>query len=70
MGPSIKYVPKTFPKTNISNPPDMHTYVRVHIKGLEMLVFGKVLHTYLMDDPYVITHWLLALTLGYPFITS
>ena len=26
--------------------------VRVRIRGLEMLVFRKVLHTYLMDDPY------------------
>ena len=26
-------------------------YVRVRIRWLEMLVFGKILCTYLMDDP-------------------
>ena len=26
-------------------------YVRVHIRGLEMLVFRKILSTYLMDGP-------------------
>ena len=26
-------------------------YVRVRIRGLEMLVFWKILRTYLMDDP-------------------
>ena len=28
------------------------TKVRVRIGGLEMLVFRKILRTYLMDDPY------------------
>ena len=26
-------------------------HVRVRIKGLEMLIFRKILHTYSMDDP-------------------
>ena len=42
-GASIKYVRKIFQKANISNP-----LVR---RGLEMLVFREILHTYLMDDP-------------------
>ena len=46
-GSSIKYVCKIFRKTNISNP----LYVRVRIRGLEMLVFRKILRTYLMDGP-------------------
>ena len=45
MGPSIKYVHKIFRKSNISN-------LRVRIWGLEMLVFEKILRTYLMDDPH------------------
>ena len=48
MGPSIKYVRKMFRKSNISN-------LRVRIWGLEMLVFQKILRTYLMDDPH---YWL------------
>ena len=28
------------------------TKVRVRIRGLEMLVFRKILRTHLMDDPY------------------
>ena len=48
-GTSIKYVRKIFRKTNISNPL-IHTLC-VRIRGLEMLVFWKILHTYLMDDP-------------------
>ena len=31
-----------------------YTHVRVCIRGLEMLVFRKILRTYLMDDPLVI----------------
>ena len=27
------------------------THVRVRIRGLETLVFRKILHTYLMSDP-------------------
>ena len=41
-GLSIKYVSKIFRKTNISNP---------LIRGFEMLVFRKILLTYLIDDP-------------------
>ena len=44
MGLSIKYARKIFWKTNISN-------VRVHIMGLEILGFRKILRTYLTDDP-------------------
>ena len=44
LGVIHKYVRKFFRKTNISNP-----YVRVRIRGLEMLVFRKILLTYLMD---------------------
>ena len=44
-GSSIKYVRKIFRKTNISKPPDTHTYVK-------MLVFRKILRTYLMDGPF------------------
>ena len=43
-GPSIKYVHKIFRKTNISNP-------LIRIRGLKILVFRKILRTYLMDDP-------------------
>ena len=32
--------------------PSISTKVRVRIRGLEMLVFPKILRTYLMDDPY------------------
>ena len=32
--------------------PLISTKVRVRIRGLEMLVFRKILRTYLMDDPY------------------
>ena len=47
---SIKYVRKIFRKTNISNP-----LIRtVRNGGLEMLVFRKILRTYLMDDPQVL----------------
>ena len=46
-GPFIKYVRKIFQKTIISKPSDTH----VHIRGLEMLVFWKILRTYLMDEP-------------------
>ena len=28
-----------------------YAHVRVRIRGLEMLVFQKILHTYLMDGP-------------------
>ena len=48
-GPSIKYVSKIFRKTNIFNP--WYAHVRVRIRGLAMLVFRKILRTYLMDDP-------------------
>ena len=37
-----------FRKTNISNP-----LIRVRIRGLGMLVFRKILRTYLMDDPFL-----------------
>ena len=43
----IKYVRKIFCKTNIPNP------LMVRIRELEMLVFRKILRTYLMDDPKV-----------------
>ena len=29
----------------------LYTHVRVRMRGLEVLVFGKILRTYLMDDP-------------------
>ena len=45
-GPSIRYVHKLFRKANISKP-----LIRVRIWGLEVLVFQKILRTYLMDDP-------------------
>ena len=32
--------------------PSISTKVRVRIRELEMLVFRKILRTYLMDDPY------------------
>ena len=48
-GSSIKYVRRIFRKTNISNP-QLRT---VRIRGLEMLVFRKILRTYLMDNPLV-----------------
>ena len=49
-GRPIKYVRKIFRKTNISNPLK-RTHVRVRIRGLETLVFRKILRMYLMDDP-------------------
>ena len=39
---------KIFRKTNISNPLNAHACVRIW--GLEMLVFRKILRTYLMDE--------------------
>ena len=50
MGSSIKYIRKIFRKTTISNPLIRTRTVR--IRGLEILVFRKILRTYLMDDPY------------------
>ena len=38
----------------MSNPPDTHVGVR--IRRLEMLVFRKILRTYLMDDPLGAVH--------------
>ena len=32
--------------------PSIFTKVGVRIRGLEMLVFRKILRTYLMDEPY------------------
>ena len=43
-GSSIKYVRKIFRKTNISNP-------LIRTRTLEILVFRKILRTYLMDGP-------------------
>ena len=40
---SIKYARKIFRKTSISN--------LLRMRGLEMLVFRKILRTYLMDGP-------------------
>ena len=48
-GSSIKYVRRIFRKTNIST--RWYAHLRVRIRGLEMLVFRKILCTYLMDDP-------------------
>ena len=42
---------KIFQNTNISNPPDTHTYVWEG--GVEILVFRKTLRTYFMDDPKI-----------------
>ena len=50
-GPSIKYVRKIFRKTNISNP--LIRTCSVRIRGLEMLVFRKILGMYWMDNPQV-----------------
>ena len=44
-GRFIKYVRKIFWKTNSPNP------LIVRIRELEMLVFRKILRSYLMDDP-------------------
>ena len=41
------YVRKIFRKANISTP-----LIHTRIRGLEMLVFRKILRTYLMDDPF------------------
>ena len=43
-----KYVCKIFRKTNISNPLNEHACESIW--GLEMLVFRKILRTYLMDE--------------------
>ena len=48
---SIKYVRKIFRKTNISK---LTFHVRVRIRGLEMLIFRKILRTYFMDDPFIV----------------
>ena len=48
-GSSIKYVRNIFRKTNMSNP--WYAHVRACIRGLEMLVFWKLLCKYLMDGP-------------------
>ena len=47
-GPSIKYVSKIFRKTNISSP--LINTRTCAFRGLEMLVFRKILRTYLLDD--------------------
>ena len=47
LGSSIKYVRKIFRKTNISN-----SLIRT-IRGLGMLVFQKILLTYLMNRPFI-----------------
>ena len=46
--PYVGVIRKIFRKTYISNP------LITRIKGLEMLVFRKILRTYLMDDPILI----------------
>ena len=48
-GSFFKYVRKISRKTNILTP--CYVDVRVRIRGLEMLVFRKILCTYLMDRP-------------------
>ena len=50
-GSSIKYVHKICRKTDISKP-SCPWYERVRIRGVEILVFRKILRTYLMGDPY------------------
>ena len=51
---SIKHVREIFRKTNISNHLiRTRTCARVRIRGLEKLVFRKILRKYLMDDPKV-----------------
>ena len=51
---SIKHVREIFRKTNISNHLiRTRTCARVRIRGLEKLVFQKILRKYLMDDPKV-----------------
>ena len=54
VGSPIKCVRKIFRKTNISNP--WYAHVRVRIRGLKMLVFQKILRTYLMDGPCCDNH--------------
>ena len=46
MGSFIKCIRKIFRKPTFLTP-----YVRVRISVLEMLVFRKILRTYLLDDP-------------------
>ena len=40
-----------------------YAYVRVRIKELEMLVFRKILRTYLMDGPFIISLYIFQITL-------
>ena len=47
-GSSLNYVRKIFRKTNFLTP--WYAHVRVRIRGLEMLVFRKILRTYLLDS--------------------
>ena len=50
-GSSIKYVRKIFRKSNISYP---LIQTRTRVGGKEMLVFQKILLTYLMDGPLMV----------------
>ena len=54
LGSSIKYIRKIFRKTNISNPV-IRRRTCVRFSGLEMLVFRKILRTYLMGRPFIRT---------------
>ena len=47
-GLSFKYARRIFWKTNISNP-QIRTYTSAY-RGVEMLVFRKILRSFLMDD--------------------
>ena len=51
LGPSIKYA-KFSEKLAFLTP--WYTHVCVRIRGFEMLVFRKILRTYLMNDPFLV----------------
>ena len=47
----ISMYPKSFEKLTFLT--IRYAHVRAHIKWLKMLVFRKILRTYLMDGPYI-----------------
>ena len=51
LGSSIKYARKFSEKVTFLTP--WYAHVRVPIRGLEMLIFQKILDTYLIDGPLI-----------------
>ena len=73
---SIKYVRNIFRELTFLTPCYAHVHVR--IRRLEMLVFRKILRTYLMDDPFwkiysftkIIHEWKIRYSILKKFLTT